>query len=129
MQIYQKYANPYSKAKCHEICTFDLFNDMKVLILPDINVIVNILIDYRDTKNKFVFSITTHQELSSQKYDVGYFYITSEDITIYNSIYHLFHKIVSLSKPNLRKYILSADFIIIPQKDDLFVTVKRFNYV
>ena len=111
------------------MCTFDLFNDMKVLILPDTNVIMDILIDYRDTKNRFVFNIITYQELSSQKYDVGYFYITSEDITIYNSIYHLFRKIVSIFKTNLRKYLLSADFIIIPKKDDLFVIVRRFNYV
>ena len=99
---------------------------MKLLILPDINVITELLVDYRDIKTKFVFSITTYQELSNQKYDVGYFYITSlEDITIYNGIYHLFHKIVSLIKPNLRKYVLSADFIVIPQKDDLFVIVKK----
>jgi len=102
---------------------------MKVLILPDINVIMDVLMDYEDTKTKFVFNITTYQELSSQKYDVGYFYITSEDITIYNSIYNLCHKIVSLFKPNLRKYVLSADLIIIPKKDDLFVIVRRFNYV
>ena len=102
---------------------------MKLLILPDINVITEVLVDHRDIKTKFVFSITTFQELSSQKYDVGYFYITSEDITIYNSIYHLFHKIVSIFKPNLRKYILSADFIIIPKKDDLFVMARRFNYI
>jgi len=111
------------------MCTFDLFDDMKVLILPDINVIMDVLIDYGDTKNRFVFNITTYQELSSQKYDVGYFYITSEDFTIYNSIYLLFRKAVSLFHPNLRKYILSADFIIIPKKDDLFVIVRRFNYV
>jgi hypothetical protein len=102
---------------------------MKVLILPDINAVTDMLTDYRDIKTRFVFNITTYQELSSQKYDVGYFYITSEDITIYNSIYHLFHKIVSLIKPNLRKYILSADFIIIPKKDDLFVMIRRFNYI
>jgi len=108
---------------------FDLFHDMKVLILPDINAVTDVLTDYRDIKTKFVFNITTYQELSSQKYDVGYFYITSEDITIYNSIYHLFRKIVSIFKTNLRKYLLSADFIIIPKKDDLFVIVRRFNYV
>jgi hypothetical protein len=96
-----------------------------LLILPDINVITEVLVDYRDIKTKFVFSITTYQELSSQKYDVGYFYITSKDIAIYNSIYNLFHKIVSLIKPNLRKYVLSADFIVIPQKDNLFVIVKK----
>ncbi len=90
---------------------------------------MDVLIDYKDTKTSFVFNITTYQELSNQRYDVGYFYITSEDFTIYNSIYHLFHEIVSLFKLNLRKYILSADFIIIPQKDDLFVIVRRFNYV
>ena len=111
------------------MCTFDLFHDMNVLILPDINIVIDVLTDYGDIKTKFVFNITTYQELSSQKYDVGYFYITSEDITIYNSIYHLFYKIVSLVKPNLRKHVLSADFIIIPKKDDLFVIVRRFNYV
>jgi hypothetical protein len=102
---------------------------MKVLILPDINIITDVFIDYKDTNNRLVFNITTYQELSNQKYDVGYFYITNGNIEIYNSIYHLFHKIVSLLKPNLRKYILSADFIIIPKKDDIFVIVKRFNYV
>jgi len=102
---------------------------MKVLILPAINTVIDVLTDHRDIKTKFIFNITTYQELSSQKYDVGYFYITSEDIAIYNSIYHLFHKIVSLFKPNLRKYVLAADFIIIPKKDDLFVMVRRFNYV
>ena len=111
------------------MCPFDLFHDMKVLILPDINAVTDVLTDYRDIKTRFVFNITTYQELSSQKYDVGYFYITNEDITIYNRIYHLFHKIVSLIKPNLRKYVLSADFIIIPKKDDLFVMARRFNYV
>jgi len=102
---------------------------MKVLILPDTNVITDVLIDHRDTNTRFVLNITTHQELSNKKYDVGYFYIRSEDFTIYNRIYHLFHKIVSLFKPNLRKYVLSSDFIIIPKKDDLFVIVRRFNYV
>jgi hypothetical protein len=101
---------------------------MKILILPDINVIMDVLVDYRDTTTRFVFSITTYQELSSQKYDVGYFYITSEDFTIYNSIYHLFPKAMSLFQPNLRKYILSVDFIIIPKKDDMFVMVRRFNH-
>jgi len=111
------------------MCTFDLFHDVKLLILPDINVITEVLVDYRDIKTKFVFSITTYQELSSQKYDVGYFYITSEDITIYNSICHLFHKIVSIFKTNLRKYIFSADFIIIPKNNDMFVIVKGYDSV
>jgi len=102
---------------------------MNLLILPDINIITDALVDYKDTNTNFVFSITTYQELSSQKYDVGYFYITNENIAIYNSIYHLFHKIVSLFKPNLRKYVLSADFIIIPKNNDMFVIVRRFNYV
>jgi hypothetical protein len=93
------------------------------------NVIVDVLTDYRDTKTKFVFNVTTYQELSSQKYDVGYFYITSENMTIYDGVYHLFHKIVSLFHTNLRKYILSVDFIIIPKSDELFVIVRRFNYV
>lgn len=102
---------------------------MKVLILSDINDVIDALIDYRDVNTNFAFNIITYQELSNQKYDVGYFHITNEDFSIYNSIYPLFHKIVSLSQSNLRKYMLSADFIIIPKNNDIFVKVRRCNCV
>lgn len=103
--------------------------DMKVLILSDINDVIDALIDYRDVNTNFAFNIITYQELSNQKYDVGYFHITNEDFAIYNSIYPLFHKIVSIFQSNLRKYMLSADFIIIPKSNDLFVKVRRCNCV
>jgi len=102
---------------------------VNVIILTDINDVIDALVDYEDFNTNFVFNIITYQELSNQKYDVGYFYIAGKDITIYNNIYHLFHKTVSLLRSNLRKYILSADFIIIPKDKDLFVKARRCNCV
>jgi len=102
--------------------------DMRILFLPDIKDILNALAESGDTKSSFTFSIVTYQDLLERKYDVGYFYInSSESITIYNDFYPLFKKIVSIFHSNIRKYILSADFTIIPIKSDFFVKVQNYN--
>jgi hypothetical protein len=98
---------------------------MQALILPDINDIIDVLVDYRDINTRFTLNIITYQELADKKYDVGYFYIKNENIKIYNSIYPLCYKIVSILQPNLRKYLLSVDFVIIPKGKDLFIKIQK----
>jgi hypothetical protein len=98
---------------------------MRILFLPDVKYILNVLAGSHDTKSSFTFSLITCQELLGQKYDVGYFYISSENITVYNDFYPLFKKIVSIFDGNIRKYILSADFIMIPIKSDFLMKVRR----
>jgi hypothetical protein len=98
---------------------------MRILILPDVNDIMDVLVNHRDVNTRFVFNIMTCQELADKKYDVGYFYIKNKNIQMYNSVYPLCHKIVSILQPNLRKYLLSVDFVIIPKDKNFFIKIQK----
>ncbi len=99
--------------------------NMRILFLTDVKDILNALMESYDTKSTFTFSLITYQELSKQQYDVGYFYISGGNVTIYDNFYPLFKKIVSIFDGNIRKYILSADFIIIPIKSDCLMKFRK----
>ncbi len=105
---------------------FDVRYLMIILFLPDIKELLNALAKSGDTKSSFTFSLVAYQELLERQYYVGYFYINgSESITIYNDFYPLFKKIVSIFHGNIRKYVLSAEFIIIPLESNWLLKIKR----